>query len=551
MPFLYMMGSVLTWSLFPLLSAWSINQIAVFDYIFWTYVVGLLGSAALLTLLPGFRTIKRETFYQVDADIVGDVFLCAVTVVMSFVCLLTAFMQMSKAAATVMYEIWPIIAIYLAPILVAKKWQKVSPKELAFSVLAFVGVAFLIYADIPHNEAELFQNLKTVGHVFMPLLGGIFMAISSVMKLRVSHMLRHEKYPLSSLLFVQVLVSLGVVLVTLPLMLWWPDQKSVFTRENVAAMIGIGFFISTLGTAAYTIAVLRSPNTNIIVMWYLMPIFSVLWLWAAGQAPLTPNIVLGSVFIITANLVMTVKADHSLSYTAAILTMLGSGVYAYFVEGLSMNDYYQAVSVPIVFFTILVAFMMDRLIRSDKLEEMKAVAIINFIEAHAKQLKNSSEVYIAHVYGMVLNNKLRKVDAHYQALRNADEPILSAVYNDLDELVTSKVNGTSFAEFFLLSLIGGLTVVCSTVFRPTDIVGDLFSIVLSLTVTFIFFNVIDLQKERRHFDLERDKSGHRRLAQSATGNFLGEQILSALLIGVIMMAFVGLLVTKRYPGLLS
>ena len=552
MPLFYMMVSVLTWSLFPLLSAWSIDKISVFDYIFWTYVVGLIGSYGWLRLMPGYKKMKLFTWRQLDGRIIAELFIgCCLTVVLSFACLLISFDHMSKASATVMYEIWPIIAMYITPLLIAKGWDKISTKDLAFSFLAFLGAAFLIYPEASGGAASFFTDLERLRYAFLPLLGGVFMAISSVMKLRVSHLLRNEEHPVASLLLVQVFVSVGVILVSIPFMAFWPDKQSVYTFDNIAAVLFIGLFISTLGTVTYTLAVLRSAKSNIVVLWYLMPIFSVIWLWLAGQSQITPYIVLGSVFIITSNLVITVRADRSLSYTAAVLMMLVCGVYAYFVEGLALDDYYQAISVPIVFYTILVAFMMDRLIRSDKLEEARAIEVINYIDGCANELRESAGFYIDHVVAIVSTNNAATVNRHYRIVRNADEPALAGIYNQFDELTTSKLQGTSFAEMFILLLVGTLIVVTSMVFRPADIVGDSFSVVLSLTVMFIFFTVFDLQNQRRKFYLERESNGHRSISSKVIGNMAGEQAISAVLIVMIMAAFLCLLAFKRYPALFA
>jgi hypothetical protein len=244
---------------------------------------------------------------------------------------------------------------------------------------------------------------------------------------------------------------------------------------------------------------------------------------------------------------MTIRADHSMAYMAAMMMMLACGVYAYFVEGLAMNDYYQAISVPIVFFTILVAFMMDRLIHSDKREETLAIEIINYIESQAKELEARAELYIGNVVAIVSTNDVAAVDRHYREVRNAGEDAMKGIYNRLDDLAMSKLQGTSFSEIFILLLLGVLIVATSMVFRPTDIVGDTFSIVLSLTVTFILFAVFDLQRRRKRFYLERGANGHRNLSGHAVGNRASEQILSTVLIVIVMAAFIGLLVTKRYP----
>ncbi len=126
----------------------------------------------------------------------------------------------------------------------------------------------------------------------------------------------------------------------------------------------------------YTMSMLRSSKGNILVLWCLKPVLAVLWLWLAGQAVITDRTILGAIFIVTASLMITIKTDKSLSYAASMVGILPCGVYVYFFSGLGMEDYYQAISVPLFFYAILVAFMMDRLIKSDELEEQLAIEMI-------------------------------------------------------------------------------------------------------------------------------------------------------------------------------
>ncbi len=547
---LYMMFSVLSWSLFPLLSAWGINQLGIFDYIFWTYVVGLIATYGLFRTSSGYKAVKGFDVQHLSKRVIFEIFVGCITVLLSFACLLTSFAYMSKAGATVIFEIWPIIAMYITPLLIKRGWSKISLRDLGFSALSFVGVAFLMYPEV-QKGGNIFICDGGLCHVMLPLVGGVFMAIGSVMKSRVSHLFENKKHPVASLLKVQVFFSIGVVLLAIPFMLFFPQEHSTYTPQNIAGILFIGLFIHTLGNVSYTLAVLRSTKANIVVLWYLMPIFSVIWLWLAGESTITSFIILGSIYIITCNLVMTVKADSSIAYSAAIVTMLFGGTYVYFTDGLTMtanyiSNFYDAIQVPIVFYTILVAFMMDRLIRSDKQEEACAIKVINYIDDIADKLKGHSPEYIRHVVAMVSTNNRRDIDRHYRAVRNAGEKALSGINNDLDELAVSKIRGASFAEVFILMLIGILTIVTALTFRPTDIVGDSFSIVLSLTVAFIFFTVVDLQNKRREFYLQRDDAGHRSIAAGLTQDMTSERAISIVLILFVLAAFLGLLWAKRY-----
>jgi len=297
---------------------------------------------------------------------------------------------------------------------------------------------------------------------------------------------------------------------------------------------------------AYTMGTLRSNKSNIAVLWYLMPIFSVIWLWLAGKSDISDFIVLGTLFIITSNLIIAVKADDTMAYAAAIITLLLCGVYTYFVDGLQMEDYYQAISVPVVFYAILVAFAMDRLIQRDRFEEGLAVEINSYISRHKVEIGAQAQAFRAHILSIVRVDDPAKVNEHYRAVRNAPNKLLENIHNQLDQLALSKVQGASFGELFILFMVGMLMIVSSCVYRPDNMIADIFSIVLSLTVVFIFFTVLDLLKQRRQFHIEEDEAGQLSLAKELTRNYMSERIMSGMLILLILSALVWLLWHKHY-----
>ena len=536
MPFIFMMFSVLSWSLFPLVSVWGIQQLSIFDYILWTYVVGFMATGLIFLALPARQKIILPKISKIGQKTFTEIFIGCLAALLSFACLLISFSYMSKAVATIVFEAWPVIAVYLAPILIKKGWEKISQRELLFSLLAFAGIDLLLMPQAHH---------QSLTHLLLPLAGGILMAAASMLKSRVSHELENKSHPITSLLKTQLLFSGGVILLCIPFSLIWPDKHSVYTAENVMAILFTGIAIHTLGNISYTMAILRSVKANIIVLWCLMPVFAVLWLWLAHQTEITSFIILGTIFIMTASLMTSVKADRSLSYTATIVAILVCGTYVFFINGLGMEDYYQAISVPLFFYAILVAFMMDRLIKSDGLEEQMAVEIMNYIDEHAAKIGAAANTCREHILGIVTTNNVAQVNSHYKAVRNNQNKHLSDIYNQLDQLVLSKVRGTNFSEMFVIFIVGALTVVSSVIYRPDNLIADGFAIVVPISVIFIFFTVIDLSENRQRFFLQQNKSGELGLTQQVTADLMSERIIAAILIMVIILAFSGLLILKH------
>lgn len=546
LPVIYMMFSVLVWSLFPLVSIFGISDLSVLDYIVATYLVSFLAIGAVLLCAPAEKRRALPSLAGLGDVVLMEIAIGCVTVLLSLVCLLTSYTYISKAGATVIFEVWPIIAMYITPLLISKNWERITAQDLMFSVLAFAGIAFLMY---PETQDEFFVggvSAFSLLCLLLPLLGGVFMAVASVLKARVSHKLENKALPVLSLLKVQMIFNLGVIVLALPAMLVLPDRPSTFTIENIMAVIFIGLVVHTLGNVAYTMGVLRSTKSNISVLWYLMPIFSVVWLWLAGQSEITNYVVLGTIFIITSNLIIAVRADNSMAYASAIVSLLLCGVYTYFVDGLDMPDYYQAISVPVVLYAILVAFAMDRLIRRDRFEEGLAVSVYTHIAAHKAEIGVQADAFRAHVVAMVKTPDLRSINAHYRAIRNAPVRALEPVHTQLDQLVLSKAEGANFGEMFILFMVGVLMIVASCVYRPESLIADIFAIVLSVAVVFIFFTVLDLIKERQKFHLEEDGQGHFGLSGDVMRSYTSERVISALLILLILAALVWLLVNKHH-----
>ncbi|MDE2336992.1 MAG: DMT family transporter [Alphaproteobacteria bacterium] len=536
MPFVYMMLAVLSWSLFPLTGVWGTERIGIFDFILWAYVAGFAASGAVYLMMPARKRAALPPLGLQSGKTAAVLVLAWVAAILSFFCLLRSFSYMPRAAATIAFEIWLILAIYVSPLLMKRGWDTISLRDKMFSLLAVAGVLFLLAPLAP--QLSLFRLL-------LPVIGGCCMTVASVIKPQIARRLENRDYPLASLLRIQTLFCGGTALLAVPFACLWPDKQSFYDARGVAAILFAGTVIFTLGNVFYTLAMLRAQKGNILALWSLKPVLAVLWLWLAGQTGITPLIVLGGIFIIASGMMISVKADQSQSYAATVVCLILCGAYAYFFKGLGMDDYYQAISVPLFFYAILVAFMMDRLIKSDELEERLAIETMNHVAAAAGEIGPAAEACRAHIYGIITTNDIAEVDAHYRAVRNDGNPRLAAIHDRLDQLVLSKVRGTNFSEMFVIFIVGALTVLSSMVYRPDTLIADGFAIVVPLSVVFIFFTLIDLVDKRRRFYLAAGRDGQMGLAREVTQDLFGERLIAAALIVVVLAAFAVLLITKH------
>ncbi len=543
MPVVYILISVFVFSLWALMAALGIEQINIWEFIFWIELITWVTSVVLLKISTLGKNIRYKKLRDLNFREVLEFSASGFTLIVAQATLLMSFRYMQKAGAMIVYEVWPILAMFVTPLFVARAWERVKFKDFGYSLLALLGVAMIL---LPEKNEPFFAGDGALRYVtlLLPLIGGIFNALTSSLNVRLSHATDLKDHPFIAVMAAQAkygLFALGFAAVGLVFNKVRGGAPSHYTLYNVAALFFISIVIYMVGRLTWAAGLLGASNANITVLWYLTPVLTVAWLWLAGQSAVTAPIVIGSCFIISANMLMSVKADERIAYPATILTLLATGIYARFIPGLSMGDYYQAISVPLIFYAIIVAFLMDRLIRRDTFEEGLVVEIIRHIGLRGPKSKKKQKELVDEVAAIVRTDEARGIDAHYRSLRNAGHEFLDEISDKLDALALSRIQGASFGEMLVLSLVGTLTVATTVVFRPVDFVADCFSVVLSAALVFIYFTVIDLITQRSDFFLEVDEDGKFHLSPQALRSHRGEIVLSAVLIFVIIAAMVGVM----------
>ena len=238
---------------------------------------------------------------------------------------LFALSLMSKAGASIIMESWPILTILIAPIALDKKWDSLDIMDVFLIFLSLCGLLFITASEenisleqFVQNPFFIFNTQDLWGYlgILMALLSAFCFAASSVARAYFAHTLpqdfriKHFKKvnTIEEAAFTYLLTYLYGFPIALFCFLFLEDNI-YFEIASIAPVIFIGFSL-TITSALYTYALIVSDNSNINMLWYLSPLLAAIWLAVFGYSQITPMLILGGFFIISANIILIVKSKN-------------------------------------------------------------------------------------------------------------------------------------------------------------------------------------------------------------------------------------------------
>lgn len=550
MAVMFMLIAIFLFSLWTPVITFSIQTINLWEFIFWTELIGFTVSFCLLKILTRRDNIKYKRLRDLGGKEAFVFSASGLLRVLAMGCLFTSFLHLSVAGAISVYDFWPVLALFISPALVTKDWSKLGWKEIFLSLFAFGGVMMLLY---PETRAAFFTEepvmWKRWGILLLPFAAGLFNALSGVIKDGLIRKMQLPDRPFLSIFVVDInygffcvlFAALGVFVTRE----FFAIPTGTYTPEGISALLFFSLVIVVMGRLSFTLGLARATIQNISVLWFILPILTLFWLWLFDMSVITGEIILGASMITVANLLVTSKPDDRLSYPATIITLLLVSIYCFFFDGMNVEDYYQAASVPLFFYSILIAFLMDRLIRRDRFEEDLVVEIIRHIETDGPRQIKQKKTLIDKLTGIVKTSDVGKIDQYYQDLRNGGHKCFREVTEKLDALVLSRMQGANFGEVLVLFLVGMLGILMLSVYRPPYFAGDCFAIVLAAAIAFMFFMVVDLMRLRSQFFLELDDKGKFRMSRDIMRATLVDTVVSGVLVLVVILATLGAMWLRR------
>lgn len=507
-----MMTSVILFSVYPLLAALGLNGNDPILFVFMTHLACAVFSFACAFWMLKGRKIRNKV--SLDAKTWMYVGITGLAAGINHACLMYAFLKIPKISAAIIYETWPIMAAWLMPVLVAKGWEQVRKLDYVFGLLAFAGIAFIACADARNALLEQsWQALREMPHDRMvgyglAIIASIGVAISTTLRRVVTRTLR-EKYK-DDLLTATCMSSGLTRAAALPVFIiaftvFGINTGQGFSLESLPLAAFTGIAVHLMGSLCYALSIIKNPDPPIPVPDFVAPILAVTWLYVAGLSELSDFAVIGGLFVITANLLITVRAEDNFAYTASILTLLLGGAWCYFTRGTPLPDFYDAVSVSAVFYAILIAFAWDRVLERTKREETIALEIAHDIEwlriEHHKDDDALIKKLVADVRIVMETTDRHKIGEAYWRLQKikgklGERQSVIKIFHDLDSLILSKTKDIMLSEVVLLCLIGGVTFFGILGFRPPGLWPDMMAFIMAGAIVFIFFAIFDQMTER-------------------------------------------------------
>lgn len=475
---LYTLIDSVAYSLVPLLAALTINNIDIVPYL----SISLFFS--ILAYLAYFKYIKNTPKIVFTKKIILYSSIGGIGFTLSHLLLLYSIKHSSNMfLPSIIFQIYPLVVMILLTIL--KMSRETITKEKSFLLLfALIGIVILNY------DPTIISDKVDLISIILPILSALLLAFSIVYTLRLSEVLVTNKIKTAAFLanFYSKIISF---IVMIPFMVWYAntDYTLDITLDNMLLMFVYGVIVLTFGTIFYYKGVsLTSKSLSIHIISYISAILSVLWLWIFGLGIMTSEVLIGSAFILTSNVLLHFNVDKSNAYNGSIIWTLLIGTFIFWYDATTYDKFYDAVTLPLLFFVVMLAFLMDRIFKRTDDEEHLILSILNNC---SDEKDNELSSYIVHLNKT--NSKIKII-----AIYNKIKSLKISKENKLliDKFILSRIQKIKFSELVVLSLTALLALYVLVFYTPGKELNDIFRLCLSTAIIFNLFYVLDNEKAR-------------------------------------------------------
>ncbi len=529
----YMLIAVLLFSAFPF--TFAIGNASAAPFLF----VALMNFSAVITglgFLVWFQRTKREnqtakkTLRVIYSKIYTKAFFWLTIARFETIFFAMSLAYINVAVATILAGMQPLIVAILIERLFKEhgRYEKITKEKWFLFALAFIGAGFVV-ASQSENFGEIVVDLLNQGAVIgilLVLLSGVIGGITDPNSLKLGNDISEKTGGCENdkLFFsTAVLVVTWFVGFVAFIILGYTSNES-FSDINIYPAIIYGSFAFGGGVLS-RFAYIKTTNLGITAIRYLTPIVTLVWLGLASliDIPHFDWLVIGAVAIIVANLLLNFKADDRLAYKTLVVALWVFGAIIYLTDG-----YQQIISLEFAstIFILILAFRVDRLVRRTTEEESNTFALFRRLEflVGQKIIDKKALTYLLEIDKQKNMQGLKKA---YEDLKNqlinAKKLInkssrdglkeLAEIEIQVDELAHSKQQGAHFGEIVAIGFIGALIVGGLLFFSETGATGgsvffvDMTSLVIASISVFLFFNIIDLENDRKDPILKSVKHG--------------------------------------------
>ncbi|WP_339862091.1 glycine betaine ABC transporter substrate-binding protein [Thalassospira alkalitolerans] len=531
-PIVLMILSVGLWMLYPPIINHLVDQVSLFQVAAMAHSLAAV-STVLLALFIFRREIleltsqlfKKSRFRQISFPTLMSGILISANHLLLYGALHTS--TDFDVIAILIFEIWPIMFLFIDTIFRRGK-DKIGLNDYIFSGAAFAGFVVLTAPNMDFADWILLEGamFKTVGLAF---LGGAAMATNCFFRMKCmdgwekvsadkNRPLTDFKKGLLTETFARSIAApifIVVLLFTQPVI---PD----IGITNILLIAFVGIFVLALGSLLYDLSVFQAQNASIGVLWYLMPIGSVVILSIANGRLMTQYEAVASVLIVSSNIFIALRYPLKSSLMSLFVAVNLIGVWLLILPVSTIDNYYDLLAVSTVFFVLLATFALERTTslnreREDLLGDFrhKMTSVCEYSEtgSHTEN-KTASKTDKVREYALLHLQTFLRIFANEDALSKIQEraedikaEILPSDCDDQDKrgfildlfrvgdkLITLESDRISPAEYVILILLGSTNVLFSLIFRPDTLSASLFALIVATSVIYLLLIIYERDK---------------------------------------------------------
>lgn len=493
----FLLLSVIAYSVFPLIGTHTVAIVHPVLFIGLSHLFALIAISAVTAFLVHRDLLKKTAL----GLLVSRRFLLlaagsGIANAGSHASLFASFAYISSASATALYEIWPIAVVLLIGRLLPQKYSIIKVRQWLFIFLALSGVALLVKSATSSSEESSLIHGQNLYGVVLALLSGVLMAISSALDVSLTRRLDALRAP-----FIQPIIAQNVIkifsssaTILFFLLLYRPPLESIRLDISILSMAAAtGVFVIAFGAVAYHIGNILAESPTVNLLWYLTPVFALLWLDLSGAGSITPTVAVGAILIISANLLLTTRADSKSAYAGTLEGLCLSAFFCIYVSGADNGHYYDMIAASTAVFAILAGFMLQRV--SEKAQRVSNIAV-DLLEAVIRSTKFTiSEKHL------LIQSILDYLDARLANTKLMAEP-LPKFYANADnsvDLLSRKISiglkrVVSFGEMLVLVLLAVLSLLIAHLERPASFIGDFMPVVLTGVMVFLCVRIYEEER---------------------------------------------------------
>ena len=263
-------------------------------------------------------------------------------------------------------------------------------------------------------------------------------------------------------------------------------------------------------------------------------ILILLWMLSILEVLHLDYLIIGAMGITVSNLLIRDETFERISYQALMVSFWLFGTITYFVDGFETD---VPLELPVTVFILVLVFRVSRLVRRTADEEKWVLEVFHrlsllaskeletklrgFINAAKQELtaidehKSAGELITSYKtmveYLVVVGKGISKSRRDGDEKRDALDKITD-IRRLVDMLVHSRQQGSRFDEMVAVALTGGVIVLGLLVFNgDNEFYSEFSSFLLSSVVVFLFFNILDLEKDRKDKTMTIDEEMTKKL----------------------------------------